>query len=210
MKSIGARIKKQRKIRKITQIQLADAVGTTKAAVSRWETDKNSVAANNLEAVASVLGVDVEWLLTGESLSEKESSIFWAPFYSSIEAAAGDGVLNADIEPDKFPMPRCSLKHQNNQEKIFCVVVKGDSMEPVLYDGSIIAVNEDTKDIRDGRMYLINQNGLLRVKILQTRPGGLVLKSYNSNYKDELHNTTQDENDLLILGEVFWYSSISK
>ena len=117
MKSIGARIKKQRKIRKITQIQLADAVGTTKAAVSRWETDKNSVAANNLEAVASVLGVDVEWLLTGESLSEKESSIFWAPFYSSIEAAAGDGVLNADIEPDKFPMPRCSLKHQNNQEQ---------------------------------------------------------------------------------------------
>lgn len=210
MKSIGARIKKQRKIRKLTQEELAVAVGTTKAAVSRWETDKNSVAATNLEAVASILDVDVEWLLTGESLVEREKSIFWAPFYSSIEAAAGDGVLNTDIEPDRFPIPKCSLQYQNDQEQIFCVVVKGDSMEPVLYDGSIIAVNGDNKDIRDGRMYLINQNGLLRVKILQTRPGELVLKSYNSNYKDEIHISIQNADELLILGEVFWYSSMTK
>ncbi|MGR5096754.1 XRE family transcriptional regulator [Vibrio mediterranei] len=210
MKSIGARIKKQRKIRKLTQHELAVAVGTTKAAVSRWETDKNSVAATNLELVASILDVDVEWLLTGESEAEREKSIFWAPFCSSIEAAAGDGVLNPDVELERFPIPRCSLRYQNDQEQIFCVVVKGDSMEPVLYDGSIIAVNGGNRDIRDGRMYLLNQNGLLRVKILQTRPGELVLKSYNSNYKDEIHSCIQDDDEFLILGEVFWYSSMTK
>lgn len=210
MKSIGDRIKKQRKIRKLTQSDLGAAVGKTKAAVSRWETDKNALDPTNLEAVASILDVDVEWLLTGESIVDREASIFWAPFYSSIEVAAGDGILNSDIESERYPIPKCSLQYQNDQENIFCVVVKGNSMEPVLYDGSIIGVNGKKKDIHDGRMYLINQNGLLRVKILQTRPGELVLKSYNPNYKDEIHISNQANENLLILGEVFWYSSMTK
>lgn len=44
-------------------------------------------------------------------------------------------------------------------------------MEPLIPDGTTIAVDRGNKTIRDGKMYAIEQDGLFRVKVLYAMPG---------------------------------------
>jgi len=209
MKNINVRIKTQRKLKGLTQESLANKRGTTKAAVSRWETGRNTVSSNKLQLLADILGVDPEWLLTGELpeiVNDDCENVFFAPLYSNVYASAGSGTVSNELNVELVPIPSRFMKFQSDINKIYCVVVKGDSMSPVLYDGSIIAINSINTDIKDGRMYLIQQGDLLRVKMIQKLPNKLILQSYNGNYKDEVYDIK--DTNMYILGEVFWFSSV--
>lgn len=208
MKNIGLRIKVKRKLSGLTQEGLGNAVGVSKVAVSRWEAGKNAINPELIQTVANVLSVDVEWLLTGEHFATKEdeaAAVFWAPSYKKNKASTGLGFCIDDCIADLTPIPIKYLQYQSNRDKIFCVCVSGDSMSPVLSDGAIIAVNGSDTSIKDGKMYLIKQEDLLRVKILQLLPTDIILKSYNPDFKDEICKLKN--NNMQIIGKVFWFSS---
>lgn len=206
MNNLGKRIKVRRKLCNFTQIDVAKRVGVTKAAVSRWENGMNTIAADRLDVLANILGVNSEWLLSGDrfaSEEEEKSAVFWAPLYSQVKAAAE----NSYIDNDEFiPIPKIHIKYQNNLNDIFCLIVTGDSMAPMINDGSIIAINKSLNNISDGKLYLIRQHELLRVKIISQKPNKIILKSFNNKYSDEAYNFRH--NDIEILGEVVWFSSI--
>ena len=63
--TIGKRIQALRKERGMTQKQLADAVGVTPQAVSKWETDESCPDITALPLLASTLSVSVDTLLSG-------------------------------------------------------------------------------------------------------------------------------------------------
>lgn len=65
--TIGKRIQALRKERGMTQKQLADAVGVTPQAVSKWETDESCPDITALPLLAGTLGVSVDTLLGGAS-----------------------------------------------------------------------------------------------------------------------------------------------
>ena len=64
--TIGKRIQALRKEREMTQKQLADAVGVTPQAVSKWETDESCPDITALPLLAGALGVSVDALLGGD------------------------------------------------------------------------------------------------------------------------------------------------
>lgn len=211
MNSLGKRIKIRRKLCNFTQLDVAERVGVTKAAVSRWENGLNTIAVDRLDILANVLGVNSEWLLSGDRFAsevDEKNAVFWAPLYSQVKAAAGSGYINSNHSNDDefIPIPKIHIKYQNNLNDIFCLIVTGDSMAPVLNDGSVIAVNKSLKNIRDGKLYLIRQNELLRVKIISQKPNKIILKSFNNDYHDEIYSFRS--NNIEILGEVVWFSSI--
>ena len=68
--NIGQRIKQARLARKpkITQQQLAAAVGVSQSAVAQWESgNSRTLEGENLLRVARALGVTTEWLMYGAS-----------------------------------------------------------------------------------------------------------------------------------------------
>ena len=73
--TIGKRIQALRKERGLTQKQLADAVGVTPQAVSKWETDESCPDITALPLLAGVLGVSVDSLLGGEGGEEVKTGI---------------------------------------------------------------------------------------------------------------------------------------
>lgn len=89
-----------------------------------------------------------------------------------------------------------------------CVPVNGNSMEPVLPDGSTVGVDTADTQIQDGKMYAIDHDGQLRVKLLYRTPGaGLRLRSYNSDeHPDERYEAHIAEQHIRVIGKVFWYS----
>ncbi|OOF58306.1 LexA family transcriptional regulator [Rodentibacter genomosp. 2] len=129
------------------------------------------------------------------------------PFYQDIRFAAGNGFADdiADYNNFKLRFSKATLRRQGVQyENAVCVVADGNSMEPVIPDGSTVGVDLGNKTIRDGKIYAINHGGLLRIKLLYNMPNNQVrIRSYNSEeYDDEI----ADLQDISVLGKVFWYS----
>ena len=63
--SVGDRIINLRKELNISQVKLADMLGISRQAVSKWETGLSLPDAKNLILLAEVLETDVEYLATG-------------------------------------------------------------------------------------------------------------------------------------------------
>ncbi len=64
---LGSRIAKQRRARGLTQTQIADCMGVTPQAVSKWERGLACPDLTLLDDLAYLLGIGIEELLTGKS-----------------------------------------------------------------------------------------------------------------------------------------------
>lgn len=71
-KIIGEFIKKQRALKNLTQKQLAEKLGVTDKAVSRWETGKGIPDVSLLIPLSEVLEVSVNEILIGETIEEEK------------------------------------------------------------------------------------------------------------------------------------------
>lgn len=213
MNKIGNRIKDRRLEHRLTQKELALKVGVTSTAISQWEREETEPKGKNLAALSKALNVTIEWLTTSikppiNTIEDTELSCVLVAFYPEVNAAGGSG-YSVDVDEDESytAIPTHVLRYRN-LNNIACITVTGDSMEPVLIDGSIIAIDRDDKIIRDGKLYVFKHNDLLRVKCLRQTPEHLIVQSYNIEYKDEYY-----DRDIIyasnfeIVGRVFWISS---
>ncbi len=79
----GATIKKLRELKGITQLQLAEQIGVSSKAVSKWETAKGLPDITLVEPLSQALGVSVMELMSGETVINKNisSNILFSKFY---------------------------------------------------------------------------------------------------------------------------------
>ena len=64
--SIGVRITELRKEKQLSQGQLAQLLGVSRQAVSKWENDQTSPDTINLIKIADILDTEIEYLATGK------------------------------------------------------------------------------------------------------------------------------------------------
>ena len=76
-------------------------------------------------------------------------------------------------------------------------------------DGTTVGVNTADTGIRDGEIYALDHDGMLRVKYLYRKPGGgMMIRSQNQDEHPDEHYTAQDisNQNIRIIGRVFWWS----
>ncbi|HGK4055344.1 TPA: helix-turn-helix transcriptional regulator [Klebsiella pneumoniae] len=226
---INERIRKARREIKMTQEALAKRLGLTKATISMWESGNTAPNGKNMINLAEVLKVTPEWLLTGkesdknpvESNAKAEGTFSgWdsdtpleddeveIPFFTEVELSAGNGTyVDLDQSGCKLRFAKSTLRKAGvDIASAACVSVSGNSMEPVLPDGAVVGVDTSKTSIKDGKVYAIDHDGLLRVKLLYRLPEGIRVRSYNrEEYADEEY-FNHDANKIKIIGQVFWYS----
>lgn len=223
------RIKQARLAKKLTQAELADMLGVTPQSVQQWESSTEPKK-SRLVALASILDADVNWLLFGGIIRKEIGQVLpeseWAtitlwdsitaldcdevevPFLKDIEFACGNGrYTDVNYNGFKLRFSKATLRRigaPTNGSTIVCFPAKGDSMEPVIPNGAAIAVDVSNKKIIDGKVYVIEQDRLKRLKCLYRRPRGkLLIRSYN---RDEYEDEIADEDQVSIIGRMFWYS----
>ena len=69
---IGKFIAKQRKLKELTQEELAEKLGITKNAVSKWERGLCLMDMSLLKPLSEILGVSINEILAGEIIEEKD------------------------------------------------------------------------------------------------------------------------------------------
>lgn len=76
--TMGRRIAAARKSKNLTQQQLADRLGVTNKAVSKWETDEGCPDLKTIPALCRELDLTADQLLTGAPAPEPVPLTFWA------------------------------------------------------------------------------------------------------------------------------------
>ncbi|HAC8237286.1 TPA_asm: helix-turn-helix transcriptional regulator [Salmonella enterica] len=129
------------------------------------------------------------------------------PFLKDIEFACGDGRIN-DVDYNGFMLrfSKATLRRvgaNSDGSGVLCFPAAGDSMEPVIPDGTTVAVNTNDKRIVDGKIYAINEDGWKRIKQLyRTGPETVSIRSFNNAHPPEDKSLDKVE----IIGRIFWYS----
>ncbi len=186
-------------------LNIAAALRCTAEELQYGEEGAKAKAANRIESNAEWAGGFEIWD-SDTPLGEDEVEI---PFYMEVELAAGDGILDSrEFKGPKLRFTKSTLKRQGvNSDYAACVKVNGNSMEPILPHGSTVGVDTSATNVIDGKMYAVNHDGMLRIKVLYKLPGGgLRLRSYNTDeYPDERLNADQVK-QIKVIGKVFWYS----
>ncbi|EOG1666591.1 XRE family transcriptional regulator [Proteus mirabilis] len=216
----------------LSQADLAQLVGVAQPTIWKLTTGKSQSSRKSME-IAEALGVDPVWLTTGngepfsKNETQKSSNMgneipvkTWSsdtlldddevevPFLKDIEFACGAGACgDDDYNGYKIRFSKSTLRKigaKSDGSDVICFPVRGNSMEPILPDGSTVGVNISDKRIHDGKIYAINQDGWKRIKLLyRTGPETLTIRSYNS---EEYPEETVDIANVEVIGRVFWCS----
>lgn len=230
--TLAERLKEARKMRGLTQKALGDLVGVSQAAIQKIEVGK-ALQTTKIIDISNALRVRPEWLDSGEgpmlAVGEDEavpSKDMWGtvdawdertplkedeievPFLKDIELACGDGTFQAeDYNGYKLRFSKATLRRVGAQDgSVLCFPAHGNSMEPVIPEGSTVAINLNDKKIVDGKVYAISQDGWNRLKILyRVGPNKLSIRSYNHlEHPDE----DADLDSVQVIGRMFWTSTI--
>ena len=97
----GAVIKQLREKQNITQLQLADKLGVSDKAVSKWETGRGYPDVTLLQPIADALSVSVAELLSGEAVVNEnvsanmlKSKFYVCPICSNVIHSMGEAVVS--------------------------------------------------------------------------------------------------------------------
>ena len=130
---------------KLTLEQVGQAVGVGKSTVKKWEDGYiSNMRRDKIALLAKVLKMNPVSFITGEFKEEEEQAIplpqtnvFMRPVYDSI--SAGFGVIAQDVPVDYMPT---YITCPSEQDKYIWINVHGDSMSPLIDDGSKILVKK--------------------------------------------------------------------
>lgn len=122
----GATIKSLREKKEITQAQLADVLGVSSKAVSKWETSKGLPDISLIEPLAKALSVSVMELLSGDTVINKNvssnilrSKFYVCPICNNIISAMGDAVISCcGITLPPLKAEEIDENHQITMDKV--------------------------------------------------------------------------------------------
>lgn len=236
--TLGQRIKRHRKAAGLSQAALASACGwKSQSRVGNYEADSREPSLADLRLIAKALRVDESEIILDYKPSAPEPTQnpiqanatllgpievwdddtpldedeVYVPYLKEVELSAGQGrTVVEQSHTRRLRFGKLTLRRQNVQpSEAVCVTVGGNSMEPVLPDGSTVGVDQGATTVVDGKMYAINHGGQLRVKTLYRLPGGGIrMRSFNRDeHPDEEYSAEEMiTKEIIILGKVFWSS----
>lgn len=192
---LGRRISEALRAMSMSQVAFAQRVGVHETAVSKWAAGRPP-SARLVPRIASVLGISVEFLMTGKEraqvVREVDGNARAIPLVAA--AAAGEPLSrlyeSGEVQSFHFPRDFIRLMYHGvpDPERAVLLLVEGDSMADELKDGSLVLVDRGpagegiTPDkLRPEDIYMVRPPGEAGVtlKRVSIHDGRLILEASN-------------------------------
>lgn len=192
-----------------TQAEIARALNQSQQTVNNWEA--RGISKAGLLKAQSAIGCSATWLETGEppmALAPLPLPLPAADDNPFIEDAKG---IRVGDEPDTVPIRRVTLKlhagvtgfetepdledggvlhlpraivetHNLVPHQLLAIRVRGQSMEPMMFEDDVVVVNTADKKPISREIYAVNFNGEALVKQLVKRNNDWFLYSVNPDF----------------------------
>jgi phage repressor protein C with HTH and peptisase S24 domain len=206
------------------QSEMARFIGVSPQAVQKWIAGGSEPRGRNLDLAAEFLGVTPAHLKFGivmDQHPEKSGSLNNG--LMSIRSVDSDdpsltqimkvrfkvqaGITGFQIEPDEsdgdtMGIPTEWIRSERfSKQDLKAIIVRGDSMEPALFDGDVIVVNTADKSLVDGTVYAVNYEGEVVVKRMVRDAGMWWLTSDNSDQR-KYHRKSCKGAECIVIGKV--------
>ncbi len=136
----------------------------------------------------------------GEADGTDDSGVAMIPFAPDVRLAAGPGeVVFEESSEVSIAVAAGALAPWAQPERLTCVRAAGDSMEPTIRDGNLVAVDSGRTDPLEGQLFAVRTDAGLVVKRLRQTAGRWLLTSDNP-----AHAPRPVGKDDRILGQVAW------
>lgn len=137
--TIGQRIKALREQKGISQIELAEKIGVSKQNLYKYENGIiSNIPSDKIEAAAAALETSPAYIMGWEDSTVSPlplENVYMRPLYDSV--AAGFNALAQNTVVGYIPT---QIMSPSEQEKYIWVNVVGDSMSPMIDDGSKVLI----------------------------------------------------------------------
>ncbi|MFV0421586.1 LexA family transcriptional regulator [Oleidesulfovibrio sp.] len=191
-----------------TQQALAKALGVNRSAVTQAK-QRDAVPEKWVLKIARMFALSPDWLETGSGNIEAfqqafaESELYPVP---KVEAklCAGGGSLEvgtAAVEEHIFQLSW--LQKKGNPRSMVLMDVIGDSMEPEIYAGDTVLVDQSHTTLRNGTIFAVGVEDAVMVKRVEKKPEGLILHSDNPAYSP-VYLRGDELETVRIIGKVIW------
>lgn len=205
------------------QTGLVKASGASKSVVNQWLTGKiKSMDIRYALNIERELGFSHIWLMTGAG-DPRDAPLYHLSNVLPIRAAENDdsefvqiemvklrlsaGITGFQTEPEgrdggTLGMRRSWIERHNlSAEHLIAILVKGESMEPSLYEDDIVIINTLDRKPVDGAVYAFNYEGEAVVKRLARDAGHWWLTSDNPDQR-KYHRKLCQPNTCMPIGRV--------
>jgi transcriptional regulator with XRE-family HTH domain len=206
-------------------LELGTARGHSKANISHWETQKHSPNLQQLLAIAKVTGKalpptilagvgggtagpDVTALFPGSMrvvpIDQDDDGLIQIPM---VKLRLSAGITGFKTEPERRDGGTLGIRRSWIERKqlpvssLIAILVKGESMEPTLYDGDTVILNTADTKLVDGGVYAINYEGEAVIKRMTRDAGQWWLTSDNSDQR-KYHRKLCKGADCIVVGRV--------
>lgn len=200
--SFGAKLKKCRKDRSLSQKEFGQKIGVAESTVSLYESNKRFPDADTLKKISALFEVSLDYLLGNE------------PAKAAQPKTTGRGVRIPVLGRVVAGIPIEAVEEILDYEEItpelaatgefFALQVRGDSMLPKLEEGDVVIVKKQ-EDVETGDIAIVLVNGdEATIKQVKKVNGGIVLYGFNPDvYEPHFYSNQQiQELPVRILGKV--------
>lgn len=195
METIGERIRKLRKDKKLTQKDLAKILGISDAAIVHWEKDVNIPKLEHLNIMAPTLNTTIDYIMYGKSDTSDNVIDFrpitrMLPVLTYVQCGSMTNVRS--ISPHEIdnwlPSPPDTGKNS------FYLITQGISNSPEFNDGDFICIDPDVplEYVQTGEMIIVFQDDEATFKALVRENKSLYLKALNNNFQPNIIPLKED------------------
>lgn len=219
-----SRVRELIRILQVSQNEFADRIKTDRSNFSKHINGKLPINDSLINKIVVGLGVSKEWLTTGEGnvfymIPSQRGSMVSLPT-SAIHTDAIKGAKVYDVDVTAGSMGR-SMMFSNERligtiDMPFispdCSVVRvsGDSMQPVICNGDMVAIREVRNPdlIFWGQIYVVLLEDYRMVKYIRKHPDAsmVILRSANTEY-DDIEIRKSDIRDLFVVEHIIRFDS---
>lgn len=203
-------IKKLRKEKRLTQMELAERLNVSQSTIASWENGKRRPDLDLIPIIADFFGVSADLLydrapetpkldqVPQKSVKPGQKEYISIPVLGSIPA----GIPFEAIE-DIIDWEDLAVEDTAPGKKYFGLKIKGDSMEPEYRSGDTIIVQQQV-DCNSGDDCVVMVNGYdATFKRVRLQENGLTLQPLNSKYEPRFFNAKEIQDlPVRILGVV--------
>lgn len=209
MTEINERIRGLRERQKLTRKAFGDAIGVSVSKLQSIEDGRQRVDHEVLAAITDCFDVSANWLLKGAIDAERDttpaSSFVQIPRYSvSAEAGNSGSFVSDPLDITYYAFSLQWIKRRGLDPKELQIIeVRGDSMEPKLWEGDLILIDRSQIDPKDGKAFVVRVWDEFVVKHVQIiGESAISLLSANTVYPPRELNLPLDDRDFQIIGQV--------
>ena len=222
MTTFGERLTKLRESKNLSQAKLAQMAGVPQSTIAQIETGRNKSTKKIIE-LAEALDTTPNYLLNGvkdlsavplsseigsysdKNISNNIGAYVKIPYFDmSLSADMGNATWIVRDTDDKLLFRESWLQSKGlDESSLKAMYVRGESMEPLLYDMDTILLDINDLEIIDGSVYAIIYKNRLYIKELRNSENGIDIISYHRDY-ETMQVTQETYAQFKVLGKMVW------